>query len=91
MDSDSLQESEHLLCPIIQKFSTSPKEELPMPTFTRSFMKSEKLKDDIIQKVIWYITLESRPRNVDNTQSNVKQFLKYAKENSHPQRLFSYS
>ena len=56
-----------------------------MPTFTRSFMKSEQLKDDVIQKVIWYITSGSRPRNVDNTQNNVKQFLKYAKENSHPQ------
>ena len=56
-----------------------------MPTFTRSFIKSEQLKDNIIQKVIFYITSGSRPRNVDNLQNNVKQFLKYTKENSHPQ------
>ena len=46
-------------------------------------MKSEQLKDDVIQKVIWYIMSGLRPCNVDNTQNNDKQFLKYAKENSH--------
>ena len=56
-----------------------------MPTFTRSLMKSEQLKDNVIQKVIFYITSGSQPCNVDNLQNNVKQFLKYAKENSHPQ------
>ena len=85
IDPFSLQECEHLLCPLILKFSTSPKEDLSMSAFTRSFMKSEQLKDGVIQKIIWYITSGSRPCNVDNTQYNVKQFLKYAKENSHPQ------
>ena len=32
-----------------------------------------------------YITSGSLPRNVDNSQNNIKQFLKYAKKNSHPQ------
>ena len=42
------------------------------------------MKDETIQKVIWYIQSGSSPRNVDNSQNLVKQFLKYAKENSHP-------
>ena len=84
-DQFSLEEVNYKLCPSIFKFSTSTLSELPMPTFTRSFIKSEQLKDNIIQKVIFYITSGSWPRNVDNLQNNVKQFLKYAKENSHPQ------
>ena len=79
----------HDLCPAILKFSTSTESELPMPTFTRSFMKSEQAKDPVIQKVIWYIQSGARPRNVDNSQHNVKQFLKYAKENSHPKGFLS--
>ena len=50
---------------------------------------NEQLKDATIQRVIWYINSGSRPRTVDNTQNPVKQFLKYAKENSHPQGYLS--
>ena len=52
-DQFSPEEGNHLLCPSILKFSTSISSELPMPTFTRSFMKSEQLKDNVIQKVFF--------------------------------------
>ena len=80
---------ENELCPAILRFTDSTANELPLPTFTRSFMKNEQSKDPTIQKVIWYIQSGARPRNVDNTQNSVKQFLKYAKENSHPQGFLS--
>ena len=58
-DQFSSEEGNHKLCPSILKFSTSTSSELPMPTFTRSFMKSKQLKDNVIQKVIFYITFGS--------------------------------
>ena len=48
----SSEKGNHKLCPSILKFFTSTSSELPMPTFTTYFMKSEQLKDNVIQKVV---------------------------------------